>query len=155
MITKEQALSRFEYFPDTGDILDRRSNAVAGNIEVTKTTAYRRIYAFNQTLRGHQIAWLIYYGVWPSGEVDHKDGNGLNNRIENLRDGTRSQNQRNQKLGRKNKSGVLGVSWHTKSGRWQVHIWIEGKRKHIGYYKRLKHAHAARAAAASAHGYSR
>ena len=155
MITFEQANERFAYFSDTGELWDKESGVLAGRVEKNRNTSYRRVYAFGKTLRAHQIAWLLFYRCWPSGELDHRDGDGLNNRIQNLRCGTRSQNQRNQRPGKRNRSGVVGVSWHSPSETWQARIWIDGKRKFLGQFKRLKHAAAARLAAAAEHGYSR
>jgi len=153
MITFEQASSRFFYFSDTGQVFDIHTGVAAGRIEVNHRTSYQKISAFGKTLRGHQIAWLLFYRCWPSGEVDHRDGDGLNNRIGNLRLVTRARNQRNQRLSVRNRSGIKGVSWHTPSGKWQAHIWIDGKRKFLGRFKRLKYAAAARAFAAAEHGY--
>lgn len=155
MITFEQASERFAYFDDTGEVWDKESGVTAGRIEVNRNTSYVKIYAFGKTLRAHQIAWLLFYRCWPSGEIDHRDGDGLNNRIQNLRCGTRSQNQRNQRPGKRNRSGIVGVAWCSETESWQAHIWIDGKRKFLGRFKRLKHAAAARTTAAAAHGYSR
>lgn len=155
MITKEQAEERFFYFSDTGELFDRMTGDIAGRVEKNRNTSYRKMYAFGKTLRAHQIVWVIFYGVWPDGEVDHRDGDGLNNRISNLRCGTRSQNQRNQRPGKRNKSGFVGVWWEERSRLWRSLIWVDGKRKNVGGFKRLKHAVAARLAAALEHGYDR
>lgn len=155
MVTFDQVNERFLYCGETGLIIDRRTGAEAGRVEVNRNTSYRRISFCVMEFRGHRIAWLLFHGSWPSGQVDHVDGDGLNNRIANLRCVTHSQNQRNQRLGKRNRSGVLGVSWDSQHSSWQAHIWIDGKRKHIGRFKRLKHAAAARAAAAEANGYIR
>jgi hypothetical protein len=155
MITYEQAVSRFFYFSDTGQVFDIHTGVAAGRIEVNHGTSYQKISAFGTTVRGHQIAWLLFYRCWPEGEIDHIDGDGLNNRVGNLRDATRSENQRNQRPGKRNKSGILGVSWHSPTKSWQSSMWVGGKRKFLGRFKRLKHAAAARIAAAAEHGYSR
>lgn len=66
---------------------------------------------------------------------DHKDRNTLNNRKENLRICTRSQNSRNQSLPSNNTSGVIGVCWHKHKEQWQVRIHDqENHRKTIGYF---------------------
>lgn len=76
-------------------------------------------------------------------QVDHIDGDGLNNRRANLRQASHSQNQRNRGLGRKNTSGYKGVSWHTSSGKWWARIWAGGKRETIGSFATPEAAHAA------------
>ena len=56
--------------------------------------------------------------------VDHRNGNGLDNRKKNLRDGTGGVNQNNQTLYNTNTSGVNGVSFNKTSKRWCA-IWQE------------------------------
>lgn len=68
-------------------------------------------------------------------EVDHINHNPLDNRKNNLRLASRADNQKNQpQLRKNNKSGYKGVSWYKPSKRWQVHINILGKRKHLGHF---------------------
>lgn len=56
----------------------------------------------------HKLIYLIHYGIFPE-LIDHIDGNIANNRIENLRECTLSQNQFNTKIRKDSKSGVKGV----------------------------------------------
>lgn len=65
-------------------------------------------------------------------EIDHKNGDGLDNRRSNLRICTRAQNQQNRKI-HKNKE-FKGVNWHKRVGRWAVAIRVNKKLIHIGYY---------------------
>lgn len=77
-------------------------------------------------------------------QVDHKNGNGLDNRKENLRPSTRNQNMRNQTRKRSNNtSGYRGVSFEKSSGKWMAYIYVEGKQKKLGRYLDLKDAAAA------------
>lgn len=87
---------------------------------------------------------------WPL--VDHIDGNGLNNRRNNMRPATNSQNNANsrQRLGL---SGYRGVARHKPTGLWQAYIQVGGKRKSCGYYRDVVAAARARdKAARAAHG---
>jgi hypothetical protein len=72
----------------------------------------------------------------PSLLVDHKDGNGLNNRRDNLRQATRTQNAQNSKMRRSNSSGFKGVCWDKVSESWKAYITIDGKRMHLGLFTR-------------------
>lgn len=65
-------------------------------------------------------------------EVDHKDGDGLNNQRFNLRVCTHNQNQQNQHR-TYGTSQYKGVAWHEKVGKWVAYIMKDGKRKHLGY----------------------
>ena len=69
----------------------------------------------------------------PGMEVDHIDGNGLNNQRSNLRVCTHADNIKNCKVYRTNKSGFRGVSKH-RHGRWQSEIQADGKGIYIGLY---------------------
>lgn len=81
---------------------------------------------------GHRLAWFWVHGVWPRC-IDHLDRDGLNNRLCNMRDVSRSENQRNAKLNANNKSGQCGV-YRTKSGKYGSRIVVAGKSKHLGVY---------------------
>jgi hypothetical protein len=71
----------------------------------------------------------------PNGlEVDHKDGNGLNNQRQNLRVCTSTKNKFNKGKYRTNKSGYKGVSWYPKYGKWQAQIQANKKKMNLGYF---------------------
>lgn len=100
----------------------------------------------------HRIIWEMHRGDVATGmEIDHKDGNPWNNRLDNLRTATRTQNAYNAPIQRNNTSGYKGVS-RCKKGRmnWQVCMKVRGKMKAIGRYVTLEEAVAARQAAAEA-----
>jgi hypothetical protein len=80
-------------------------------------------------------------------EVDHRDGDGLNNRRTNLRIATSSQNKHNQRLNTRNSSGFKGVSWFTRLRKWQARIAVNGKAVYLGSYRCSTAAHFAYAKA--------
>jgi hypothetical protein len=67
-------------------------------------------------------------------DVDHIDGNGLNNTRSNLRVCSRSENLRNQRLHSDNTSGFKGVSYHKRDRKWQARIRVNGKQHFLGYF---------------------
>lgn len=69
----------------------------------------------------------------PNMEVDHIDGNGLNNTRSNLRLCSHAENLRNQKMAKSNKTGFKGVMPYYKNG-FRAMIYFEGKSIHIGVY---------------------
>lgn len=78
-------------------------------------------------------------------DVDHRDGNGLNNQRNNLRVCEHRQNMRNlTKLPSTNTSGVLGVCWHGRHKKWNAKITVNDKRIHLGYFDDIEDAIAAR-----------
>lgn len=98
----------------------------------------------------HRIAWLVYYGVMPPGIVDHIDGNTLNNKIDNLRLASGSQNCQNTRRRSDNKSGYKGVSWDGINAKWVARIRIPGgKYKNLGRYATPLEAHRAYQVAAN------
>lgn len=73
-------------------------------------------------------------------EVDHIDGNGLNNQRSNLREVTHAQNIQGQKVQRRSKSGYRGVTYfpnagpHKRKKPWRARIKVNGHDRTIGYY---------------------
>lgn len=82
-------------------------------------------------------------------EIDHKDGDGLNNRRENLRQCTRSQNNCNIGLRTDNKSGFKGVFKEARSNKWRAEVQIGGRIRRLGLFNSAVDAHAARCIAVS------
>lgn len=76
-------------------------------------------------------------------QVDHINGNKLDNRRENLRLATAAQNARNSKLSRSNKTGFKGTRFLARTGRFSAQIRIAGTTKHLGYFDTAEEAHAA------------
>ncbi len=87
-------------------------------------------------IRMHRLIMSAPIGL----EVDHINGNPLDNRRSNLCLVTHSQNQKNMRKPITNKSGYKGVSWHTKSNKWQAHLMNNGKRHYLGLFIDLKEA---------------
>ena len=85
----------------------------------------------------HQVVFLMHHGVIPP-EIDHINGDRADNRIENLRAVTRSQNQYNKDKCRNKTSGHRGVSWHKPTNKWAVRISLNNRNKSMGYYDDLE-----------------
>ena len=124
----------------------RYANKNAG-CKVTNASGYKKWnvqVTYNDkknTLLCSRIIFLLHNGyLTKDKEIDHADGNSLNNKINNLRESTRDQNQHNAKLQKNNKSGVKGVSWNVKSKKWRVTIMVNKKRYNFGLYEKLEDA---------------
>jgi hypothetical protein len=81
----------------------------------------------------------MFYGYTPE-FVDHIDGNKLNNKITNLREATREQNQQNTKLSKRNTSGQKGVVWRKDTQKWRVKIAANNEIYEGGSYKNKEEA---------------
>lgn len=99
---------------------------------------YKSGAIFGQNYFAHRICWKLFFGNDPVGFIDHINGIAEDNRIKNLRDVTHSENCKNQKLRKINKSGVCGVSWNKggKSGFWVATI----SGKHLGSFSKFEDA---------------
>jgi len=113
---------------------------LAGSLTINKNGYLRwRIRYNNKNYTVSRIIWEMHNGAIPEGmEVDHIDGDSLNNKIENLRLATQAQQAYNQKLPKTNASGIKGV--HKFNGQYRAQIRINGKTSHIGCYNTLKEA---------------
>ena len=81
-------------------------------------------------------------GLALTGDVDHKDGNGLNCRRNNLRDASRAQNIHNASISASNTSGIKGVSWDASRGKWKAYIRTPGKQHQLGRFDAKEEAEA-------------
>jgi len=104
--------------------------------------------------KAHRLAWLYTYGDWPREQIDHIDRDRMNNKILNLRDATAKDNSQNRTMSKNNKSGVNGVYWNKKMGKWHAQIRGETGNEHIGYFGNLIEAREARVAVQTDRGYS-
>lgn len=103
-----------------------------------------------RTYRVHRLVFLYFHGFMPP-QVDHIDGNRTNNRIENLREATSSQNNQNRKP--TGSSGIKGVVWHKQSKKWVASICVNRKSVHLGSFLSIEDAAlVANKARQSAHG---
>ncbi len=98
----------------------------------------------------HRLAWLYHYGELPKIEIDHKDGNPSNNRIDNLRLATSSQQKQNKVVQSNNRSGLKGAYFHAchKGKKWRSQIKTENGLKFLGYFETALDAHEAYVSAA-------
>ena len=90
---------------------------------------FLKIYGLKYSV--HQIVYLMHHGFIPK-EIDHINGIKSDNRIENLRGVTRSQNFLNRGISVSNSSGVKNVCWHKGTKKWSVSISFNKTRYKVG-----------------------
>lgn len=108
----------------------------------------------NDQSGGKQVNVLLHrflLGAPEGAQVDHINGDGLDNRRANLRLASHAENLRNRRLNANSASGLKGVYWHKSSGRWAAQIQANGQRKRLGFFDTPEAAHAAYCAAAQIH----
>jgi hypothetical protein len=145
-ITRARLREVLQYDSATGEFhwlkrLSRpiRVGDVAGALEIN---GYWKISIKGRQYRAHHLAWFYMTGKWCPGCIDHRDGDRANNRWDNLRRATRSQNCANRRRPRNNKCGFKGVT-RMESGRWRAAIHKLGQRHHLGTFPTPQAAHAA------------
>lgn len=152
-LTVARVRELLNYEPTTGAFTWKAPNtnrvkvgAIAGWID---KDGYVQIGVDGRHYRAHHLAWFLQHGEWPTGDIDHRHGDRADNRISELREGSRSFNMQNQRRAKSgSRSGLLGVEWHEKSGNWHARIKDGfGKRHSLGYYKDKHEAYAAYLAA--------
>jgi hypothetical protein len=144
-LTYERAHEVFSYDPETGAF--RYKIALYNNIKRPGDIAGWMRPDGRLTLtcdgieyRQHRVAWLMMTGSWPQFEIDHRDLNPSNNRWDNLREATSSQNQAHRPVRRNSKTGVTGVTWHKQRKAWVARI----NRQHVGIFYSFEEAIEAR-----------
>jgi hypothetical protein len=129
----------FDYDKETGNLIWKKTRAngkvkkgdIAGTID---SKGYIRLDVNYKKYKAHRLVFLMHKGYLPK-TIDHINGNPSDNRIENLRAATTSQNQYNRKLSSNNTSGFKGVSWDKTQKIWKGYIYLDGQRIHLGVYK--------------------
>lgn len=145
-LTAERLREVLDYDPMTGVFttrIKRQGSKVGISPGYTKENGYSYMHIDMVSYMTHRLVWLWVNGSWPVGEIDHIDGNKLNNRIMNLRDVDRAMNTQNVKKARRNNksSGLLGA--YRKGNRWQAQIRIGGVGTTLGTFSTPEEAHAA------------
>ena len=143
----EEIKNNFLYDPKTGFIYRFISGSRHSirKVEASPTKDNYLYASFNERkFPQHRIAWLLFNGEWPNGEIDHINGNSLDNRFENLRDVSHAINGRNVKLSALNKSGASGVRWKKAINKWVAEITVGGKKTHLGCFESVDDAIKAR-----------
>lgn len=100
---------------------------------------YEYINVNRKKIRTHRAIYMMHHGYCPDA-IDHIDGDKRNNKIENLRDATKSQNQMNRGKYNNNKSGVKNVHWNKLLSKWTVKLNVNKKRIHVGHFDDLEFA---------------
>ena len=162
-IDAKQVRTLFSYDPETGIVTNstgrgRASNGCeSGTVHLCGPTggnkAYRRVRLDGKLIYTHRIIWVMMTGKQPN-VIDHKDGNGLNNKWENLRNVDQKTNGKNQKIHNTNTSGTSGVSYRTENGKWRARIMVNQNQINLGTFHDKSDAILARKLAEQKYGFT-
>jgi hypothetical protein len=92
----------------------------------------------------HRVAWAMHHGEWPQDEIDHINGDRLDNRMCNLRVASRSDQMKNLGRQARNKTGFLGIWWDEARQNYQAYIRANGRKISLGRFATLDAARQAR-----------
>jgi len=146
-LTAKQLRSILHFDYDTGKFYTHRSD-LRRTIGSVTAYGYMTIQILGTNYMAHRLAWLYDKGAWPKGQIDHINGDKLDNRIENLRDVDQTTNMQNQSvLTSNNALGLKGAYFHKKTGKFYSQIRVDGKLLQLGNFKTAEDAHAAYIAA--------
>lgn len=139
MITQERLKQLFDYNPLTGKFIWKErtgSRVVIGSEAGTNhNMGYIKMSVDGREYLAHRLAWLYVHGVMPLDCIDHINHDRSDNRISNLRQASRYQNQWNVGLQKNNTSGYKGIHYIEKSGRWRANLRYGGKSRHLGTFE--------------------
>lgn len=150
---RQRVMELLDYDPDTGVFTRKvsRGNVRAGSVAGSHhPQGYLRIAIDGKNHKAHRLAYLIVHGFTPNA-IDHINGNPADNRIDNLREATIQENNRNTGKRVTNSSGYKGVYWKKQSQKWMAYITVTRKNIHLGYFTNPEEASAAYEAAAKKH----
>lgn len=107
-----------------------RVGSVAGSL---KSTGYVVTQINGKFYKNHRLVFMLHHGYFPPC-IDHINGIRSDNRIENLREASRTQNQYNKKISGNSLTNIKNVLFNKITGKWQVRIRINGQRINFGSY---------------------
>jgi hypothetical protein len=157
-ITLEELKANVSYNSQSGEFTRLKNTtresvgAITGSDFVNQDGMnYTQVSVCGGRYYAHRLAWFYVYGIWPIEQIDHIDHNGKNNSLCNLREVSNSQNQKNRRIGKNNRSGVIGVSFYKKTSTWQAYVNVNKRLIHLGFFPLFEDAVAARKIAEREH----
>lgn len=137
MLTQERLKQLVSYNPETGLfswLTPRKGVTMLKECGRINNHGYREIGIDRKLYRANRLVFLYVTGEFPDKDIDHINRIKHDDRWDNLRLATRSQNSSNSPLKKSNTSGFKGVVWDTDRNKWRVQIRISGKKTTLGRF---------------------
>jgi len=145
-ITQANLNKAFTYCPLTGELRHAVNTlrGTKGELATTKhSQGYLSVSIGGAQYLAHRLIYLLVTGVMPN-EIDHINHTRDCNIWSNLREVTRTENNKNTSISSNNTTGVTGVSFHKPTRKFRAYMTINYKPIHIGLFDTLDDAQAAR-----------
>ena len=127
MLTQSELKELMHYDPAAGQFVrlkarfhPQRIGQIAGCVNKHPRRGYVVIKIHGKSYEAHRLAWLYMTGEWPKSQIDHRDEDKTNNRWDNLREATHTQNIWHRGKQKNNASGIRGVYWRADIGKWRA-----------------------------------
>jgi hypothetical protein len=144
MVTPERLRELLQYNPDTGIFtwIKPSSNRIkVGSVASCKDAyGYIVIRIDSKLYKAHRLAWLYCFNEFPEMSLDHVNGKKDDNRLDNLRECSSQDNNRNKSRQSNNSSGHVGVSYYAPYSKYRAGITINKSTLHIGYFDTVEEA---------------
>lgn len=135
-------LRRFvTYDPESGHLW--RKTATGSLRLLNKTSPEDGYISFSvayQSLKGHRVAWALFHGTWAEGLLDHINGDRVDNRIENLRVVSASENSQNRQRANRRRIVDLPLGVYPRGRKFESRIRIAGKNHFLGVFETVTEA---------------
>lgn len=133
MLTQKRLKEVLYYNPETGIFIWIKPSKYHPEL-INKKAGYNHPHNYiyididYKKYKASRLAWLYMEGYFPEFEVDHRDRIRNNDKWENLRHVTRSDNMKNKSLYKNNKTKITGVNWAAANKKWRASIGHLGKK---------------------------
>lgn len=146
ILTQERLKELLHYNPETGIFTWKskthsKSPVIIGSeLKNTDKDGYLRVSLFCKYYKLHRLAWFYVFGHWPKNQIDHINCNKKDNRINNLRDVSQSQNMQNIHTSNCNKESGLPRGIYFELGKYRARIKSNNVIKNLGSFDSLSDA---------------
>jgi hypothetical protein len=146
MITQNELKELLNYDSTTGVFTWKKkvtkNKMIGDRAGSTNKDGYETIMLEGKNYASHRLAWFFVHGVWPAECIDHINLDASDNRIANLREASRAENNRNTKAPSNSSTGIKGITWNKDCKKWAAKITVNKKQKHLGVFADIEEAKA-------------